>query len=133
MPPTSPKRRKLEHDSTNDTAQQSQSDEVESEDGSNSSEDNASTTKTAPIHSQSKPSHKPKDDESALYAGGLFKSSVFKYQVDYLLKEARPNYEKKFGRANETLQKLKGWIEAIEPRDAVTVSLDMPLHATALF
>ncbi|KAG9231053.1 pre-rRNA processing protein-like protein Utp22, partial [Amylocarpus encephaloides] len=110
------KRRKLDHDNSMDFDSDSSSDHGES------SAEDAPATKAAPSRSQLKSGHSKNDDESAVYAGGLFKSSMFKYQVDYLLEEVRPKYEKRFEKAVETLNSLKGWIEAIEPRAPLNVA-----------
>jgi U3 small nucleolar RNA-associated protein 22 len=46
--------------------------------------------------------NRPKDaDAGALYDGKLYKSSKFKLQVDFLLDEIRPNYEKQFVKTDE--------------------------------
>ncbi|KAH7395742.1 pre-rRNA processing protein-like protein Utp22 [Cadophora sp. MPI-SDFR-AT-0126] len=71
---------------------------------------------------QSRPKRTADDDESAIYAGGLYKTSLFKLQVDELLAEAKPNYEKRLKGVDDLLRKLKGFIEDIGDRDAVSVS-----------
>ncbi|CAG8950864.1 hypothetical protein HYFRA_00003081 [Hymenoscyphus fraxineus] len=119
MSPISPKRRKLDHDSADEVSNHSGSDEEMNADRE-AFEDDAPTTKTKQNPTKSHQSREV--DESAVYAGGLFKSNTFKIQVDYLLEEIRPNYDGKLGKANETLSKLKGLIEAIEPRDALPVA-----------
>ncbi|RDL32495.1 putative pre-rrna processing protein utp22 protein [Venustampulla echinocandica] len=60
------------------------------------------------------------DDEHALYAGGLFKSSMFKLQVDEMLRELRPNYERRLRGADDMLRKLKAWIEDIRDSDELS-------------
>jgi U3 small nucleolar RNA-associated protein 22 len=72
-------------------------------------------------HDSSQPSHTPDADESALYAGGLYKSSMFKLQIDEMLAEVQPNYEKRLRGADEALHKLKSIIEAIEDRELLPV------------
>jgi U3 small nucleolar RNA-associated protein 22 len=62
-------------------------------------------------------------DDAALYARGLYKSSLFKLQVDELLREVVPNYEKGFSGVTEALHRLKGLIEGIQERDALSVGL----------
>jgi U3 small nucleolar RNA-associated protein 22 len=90
----------------------------------NSDEEDASKV-DAPA-AKSKPTPPPKrtkdNDGSALYAGGLYKSSMFKLQVDEMLAEVRPNYGEKFSGADDALRQLKGLIEAIEGRAALSVS-----------
>jgi U3 small nucleolar RNA-associated protein 22 len=61
-------------------------------------------------------------DDAALHAGALYKSSLFKLQVDELLREVTPKYEKRFGGLTEALHKLKGLVEGIEERGALSVS-----------
>lgn len=113
MSPASPKRRKLDHGGADNNSNFSGSDEE--------MEDDAPNTTAKQTHA--KPHHARDIDESAVYAGGLFKSNTFKIQVDYLLEEIRPYYEGRLGKANETLSKLKGLIEGIEPRPELPVSI----------
>jgi U3 small nucleolar RNA-associated protein 22 len=101
------KRRKLDHTSTS-------LDDSESE---------SNISKAAPA--PPRPRHTKRthdDDDAALYAGGIYKSSLFKLQIDELLREVAPNYAKRFCGLTETLHKLKGLIEGIEERDALSVS-----------
>jgi U3 small nucleolar RNA-associated protein 22 len=121
MSPTSPKRRKLDPEAV-DKLPRNQSHHREDSENASSSDEDAPSAKTKPKHMQSKPKHAGHGDEGALYAGGLFKSSVFKFQVDYLLEDSRSNYEKTFAKANETLGKIKGLIESIKPREPQSVS-----------
>ncbi|KAG0647352.1 U3 small nucleolar RNA-associated 22 [Hyphodiscus hymeniophilus] len=67
------------------------------------------------------------DDNNAIYAGGLYKSSMFKLQVDEMLAEVQPNYEKRAGVIDEALRTLKGSIERIEDREGLSI-----LEATKL-
>ncbi len=61
-------------------------------------------------------------DSSAMYAGDLFKSSMFKLQLDEMLLEVRPNYAKLLEPIDNALRKLKTLIEDIEDREPLTVS-----------
>ncbi|KAI6709376.1 hypothetical protein JHW43_008103 [Diplocarpon mali] len=61
------------------------------------------------------------DDDSAVYAGGFYKSSLFKLQVDEMLAEVQPNYEKRLNGADDLLRKLKGSIEEIGNREAANI------------
>ena len=61
-------------------------------------------------------------DTDALYAGGLYKNNMFKLQVDEMLAEVKPNYEKRAGVIDDALRKLKRLIEGIESRDDLSVS-----------
>ena len=62
------------------------------------------------------------DDNDAIYAGGLYKSSMFKLQVDEMLAEVQPNYEKRAGVIDDALRKLKSLIEGIEDQEGLSVS-----------
>ncbi|PYI10490.1 Nrap protein [Aspergillus sclerotiicarbonarius CBS 121057] len=59
-----------------------------------------------------------KNDRSAelALASGFYKSNFFKLQLDELLNELRPNYDKQVSRLQETLQKLKTVIESLPDR-----------------
>ncbi|RAL06313.1 rRNA-processing protein UTP22 [Aspergillus ibericus CBS 121593] len=59
-----------------------------------------------------------KNDRSAelALASGFYKSSFFKLQLDELLNELRPNYDKHVSRLQETLQELKTVIESLPDR-----------------
>jgi U3 small nucleolar RNA-associated protein 22 len=114
MSPLPAKRRKLDHDPTS-------LDDSESEAIEQRSPPDVSTETPAP----SKPKRAKRehyDDDAALYAGGLYKSSLFKLQVDELLREVAPNYEKRFNGVTEALHKLKGLIEGIAAREPLSVS-----------
>lgn len=64
--------------------------------------------------------HAGSNDASAIYAGE-YNSSLFKLQVDHLLEDAQPNYEKRLGGVDDALRKLKGLIEGIEDREGLSV------------
>jgi U3 small nucleolar RNA-associated protein 22 len=124
MNPLPAKRRKLDHTSTS-------LDDSESEAHEPQSTPNISKEALAPP----RPTHTKRahgDDDAALYAGGIYKSSLFKLQVDELLREVAPSYEKRFGGLTETLHKLKGLIEGIEERDALSVSQWISPHEVIL-
>jgi U3 small nucleolar RNA-associated protein 22 len=122
MSPTSPKRRKIDHEAEGKQPRYQKRDDQDDSEHESSNDDDAPTMKTKSRHVQSKGNNGGYGDEGALYAGGLFKSSMFKFQVDYLLEESRPNYEKIFAKANETLGKIKGLIESIKSREPLSVS-----------
>ncbi|KAB8076695.1 Nrap protein [Aspergillus leporis] len=65
-----------------------------------------------------------KNDRSAelALASGLYKSSFFKLQLDELLTDSRPNYDKHVSRLQETLHKLKKAIEHIPGRPSKLAS-----------
>jgi U3 small nucleolar RNA-associated protein 22 len=118
------KRRKLDHDNADESDDASSSNGVasgfEDSDEEEALEVNAPATKAK--QAQSQPKRTKDDDDSALYAGELYKSSMFKLQVDEMLAEVRPNYGKRFNGADDALRQLKCLIEAIEDREALSVS-----------
>ena len=61
---------------------------------------------------------KGKDDRTAelALASGFYKSSFFKLQMDELLTELRPNYDKQVSKLQGTLHKLKETIEQLPDR-----------------
>jgi len=65
---------------------------------------------------------RPRDvDESALYAGDLYKSSMFKLQVGEMLSEIQPNYGKRLGPVSAVLHRLKTLIENIKDQEPIKV------------
>lgn len=71
---------------------------------------------------QARQKHGPNTNENALYAGGVYKSSMFKLQVDEMLAEVRPK-EKRIGRIDEALHRLNSLIGSLQERQALPVSL----------
>lgn len=126
MTPLSVKRRKLDHTPSEVSMEEDQS---ENDLNEQSSEESADET-TNPQSKQTAPrvKHTQVIDDAALYAGGSFKSSLFKLQVDELLAEVQPNYEKRLSGVNESLRKLKTIIEDIEAREPVSVSCSDMRH-----
>lgn len=125
MAPLTTKRRKLEHTS-DDEAPQPQKSKVDTVETENASADEASSSDDADAI-QSKPKHAPAkrrhdDQDAALYSGGLYKSSMFKLQVDELLNEVRPNYEKRAAGIKSALHQLKNAIEGLEDHEPLLVS-----------
>jgi U3 small nucleolar RNA-associated protein 22 len=120
MAPLPLKRRKLSHDI--DESSSAEDSPVDSDrnvqNSSSDSEDDGRVVQSKKSQVRQKRAH---DGESAVYAGGDYKSSLFKLQVDELLAEVKPNYEKRLRGIDEALRSLKGWIEGIEERDAVSV------------
>lgn len=121
MAPLPSKRRKLNHDSdeiVSDEEAARNTDEIDDQSSAESEDD-------APIAHPKKPLARPNrahEDDSAIYAGGDYKSTLFKLQVDELLAEVKPNYERRLRGVDEALRTLKGLIDLIEERDAVSVS-----------
>lgn len=58
---------------------------------------------------------------SAPYSGESYKSSLFKLQVDEMLSEVKPDYEKRFGPVDNALRRLKTLIEAIPSSEPAPV------------
>jgi len=114
MSPLPAKRRKLDHSVT--SLDDSDTESHKEQPASNLSREDARPLRATDI----KPVRD--GDDAALYAGGLYRTSLFKLQVDELLREVAPNYEKRFGGLTAALHKLKGLIEGIEERDALSVS-----------
>jgi U3 small nucleolar RNA-associated protein 22 len=113
MSPLPAKRRKLKHDSTSIDESQSEANEQHSP-----------LRVWNEILASPKPTNATRandDGDAALSAGWNYKSSMFKLQVDELLREVVPNYEKRFSGVTETLHKLKRLIEGIAEREAVSV------------
>lgn len=129
MAPLTTKRRKLEHTS-DDEAPQLRKLEIDIEEIVDDSADDSADEESSPHNvdgAQSKPKHPPTkrrhdDQDAALYAGGLYKSSMFKLQVDELLNEVRPNYEKRAAGIKSALHQLKNAIEGIDDGESLSVS-----------
>ncbi|KAF7943256.1 hypothetical protein EAE96_011186 [Botrytis aclada] len=124
MAPLTTKRRKLEHTS-DDEAPQPQKPKIDNVDAEDAAADEASSSDDADAI-QSKPKHAPAkrrhdDQGAALYSGGLYKSSIFKLQVDELLNEVRPNYEKRAAGIKSALNQLKNAIEGIEDHEPLLI------------
>lgn len=114
MAPSNSKRRKLEHQSSSPVS--------EDEDSSVSAQEELQAdTVQEPITKPIRPKRRQDEDGTAIYAGGSYKSSMFKLQVDELLSEVQPNYEKRLEGVDVALRKLKDLIESIEDRDALSV------------
>ena len=121
MAPLPSKRRKLEHTPSDKSMNEDQSENHIDQQSSAESADEAaiSQLKQAPLRQK----HTQAIDDAALYAGRSYKSSLFKLQVDELLAEVQPNYEKRLSRVNEALRKLKTSLEGIEDREPGSVSI----------
>ncbi|KAB8293181.1 hypothetical protein EYC80_007525 [Monilinia laxa] len=124
MAPLTTKRRKLEHTSDGETPQLQKSEIdnekiVEDSADEESSSDNVDEVQSKPKHPPAKRRHD--DQDAALYAGGLYKSSMFKLQVDELLNEVRPNYEKRAAGIKSALHQLKNAIEGIDDGESLSI------------
>ena len=124
MAPHPTKRRKLEHDSD----QEALHDDVSS-DGLENSDTDEQPANSHKKKAASRTTGEQTADSAAMYAGDLYKSSMFKMQVDEMLSEIRPNYEKRMGPVNEALRKLKTIIDSIADREPLSVShYDNEIH-----
>ncbi|KAL2841235.1 Nrap protein [Aspergillus pseudoustus] len=64
-------------------------------------------------------------------ASGFYKSSFFKLQLDELIAESRPNYDKQFATLKDTLHSLKDLIERLpERRPKPALEADKEMRAT---
>ena len=63
-----------------------------------------------------------KTSQLDISAGSMYKSNLFKLQMDELLAELRPSYKRRMVKAEKALHKLKRLIEAIPTRDPLPVS-----------
>lgn len=118
MTPSHPKRRKIDHTSSNDSSE---------DDHLGSDSEKHEHVKPAPRSLLEKEPRRsnpraPSTDNAALYAGESYRSTLFKLQVDELLAEVKPNYEKRLAGVNEALRRLKSSIEEIEDREPLSVS-----------
>lgn len=114
------KRRKIGHDEPS-LPTNGNSEPVQERPGQESSSNEPVVAKPQTV--QSKPKRAQEDDDNAIYAGGLYKSSMFKLQVDEMLSEIRPKYEKRMSGVDDALRRLKGLIEGIEDREPLSVRL----------
>ncbi|KAH9210098.1 pre-rRNA processing protein-like protein Utp22, partial [Leptodontidium sp. 2 PMI_412] len=114
MAPLSTKRRKLDNGRSVSPSEDESSD-IEQTPAPDSEPKQAQTT------AQPRAKRTADDDDPAIYAGGLYKSSLFKLQVDELLTEVQPNYEKRLKGVDDLLRKLKGLIEGIAERSPVSI------------
>lgn len=113
----STKRRKLEHNSSDEESDAIiQNGESDQENESDESEKEETKSK----HKVQK--NTSRDDHEAMYSVGLYKSSMFKLQLDNLLADVRPNYEKYQGTINGALHEVKALIEGIADREPLGVS-----------
>jgi U3 small nucleolar RNA-associated protein 22 len=118
------KRRKLRHDS---------------EDGS-ASEGESGLAMGAPVKEESrkfvpKRQHKKQDVlQDGVYTSEVYKSNVFKLQVDELLPQVKFKYGKKVTSVENAMRSLKTIIEQIPSRDprAVRILLRNPPHVSDL-
>jgi len=120
MAPLYSKRRKLDHDSgdVSSAGENVSADNEDYEQSASESDDEAPVVQLRQTQTRPKRAH---EDNAAIYAGGDYKSSLFKLQVDELLAGVKPNYEKRLGGLDEALHTLKELIESIKDRDGISV------------
>jgi U3 small nucleolar RNA-associated protein 22 len=121
MTPLSSKRRKLDHES-NGSILEDKSSEFSAD------EEPQANTVLETSAKQTRPKRSQDEEGAAIYAGGSYKSSMFKLQVGELLSEVQPNYEKRLEGVDAALRKLKDLIESIEDREARPVRYPQPLR-----
>ncbi len=71
-------------------------------------------------------------DQTRTFSGGAYHSNIFKLQVDELLVKVRPKYGKRMTKVENVLRKLKGIIESIPSREALSVGREVGLHTKSL-
>jgi len=87
--------------------------------------DNEASNATAPAAQKAGMKRNREQSASAPYSGESYKSSLFKLQVDEMLSEVKPDYEKRFGPVDNALRRLKTLIEAIPASEPAPVRLSM--------
>ena len=122
MAPRIPKRRKLDYDGHKELSAIEDGSENDGIENRSFPMSPAEALAVPMAKTQVRPKRTLQGDEAAIYAGGNYKSSLFKLQVDELLSEVRPNYEKRLSGVDDALRRLKGLIEGIGERDALPVS-----------
>lgn len=115
------KRRKLEHSSSDEGSQDGM--EIEEGDRMESAEEDSGEEDANLNHKNPGAKKASQIDYEALYAGGLYKSSMFRLQIDEMLAEERPNYEKFSSTIEAALAKIKAIIEAIPEREPLSVRI----------
>ena len=121
-----PKRRKFDH------ALRTGDGDIEDESGDGNSRSGSDTNPSAPSAVSQKGSQSPKILRSRtkpMSTKDMYNSDMFQIQLDELLAEVRPNYEKVTAKVERTLRKMKQIIENIPARDPQPVSLDLYLYA----
>lgn len=120
----SSKRRKLEH-SSSDEDSQGRTDAEDSEkyrESSISGEEEEEEEDTTAKHKAPGVRQTARSNNEALYSGAQYKSSLFKLQIDSMLDEIRPNYEKYSSTINGALGKVKTLIEGIPESEPLGIS-----------
>lgn len=108
------KRRKLRHGGEDGVA----SDSGESTVSSRTETHEKKRKVAAPKHAHSKVNAELQD---GVYTAEVYKSNVFKMQVDELLEQVRLKHGKKIASAENAMRSLKNLIEQLPARDALSV------------
>lgn len=119
MAPHALKKRKLAHQTDENptfagSSPESPSSEFDLSDGGPASKSQRASTQPRPV--QKTGPHQTLQTSGEKYASGLFQM-----QIEELLSEVRPNYEKYTFELEQALRKIKEIIERIPPREAVPV------------
>lgn len=120
MAENSSKRRKLEHNSSEED-EDMENEELEQE--SEAAEEKSAEEDTKSKRKNPVSKNTSKVNFEAVYAGGMHKTAIFKLQIDDLLADVRPNYEKYSSIINSKLHEIKGLIESIPNREPLSVSV----------
>lgn len=122
----SSKRRKLKHSSSEEESQdRMETEELEQDsasEGSEEKEEDATSKHKTPVVRQT-----TRIFNEALYSGAQHKSSMFKLQIDSMLDEISPKYEKYSSTINGALGKIKTMIEGIPDREPLGVSISQQI------
>lgn len=144
MAPHAVKRRKLSHDSDEDSsdggvdtrlaANDDDQSDVSADDVVMSHEEDSTKKKAQPQASKKTPQKAQKENRkgphrdrdmaelTGAYTGEVYKSNMFKLQVDELLDQIRPKHGKKEAAAEKALRELKAIVENIPAREPLSVS-----------
>lgn len=126
MAPISSKRRKLDHSGVELGSESSKiimENTGERGQSSSDAEEDEIDSKITSKQPNRRPKQQQSTNESALYAGGMFKSSIFKLQIDEMLTEVQPNYQKRMAWVDDALHRLHAIIGTIEEREPLPVSI----------
>ncbi|KAF9638271.1 putative pre-rrna processing protein utp22 protein [Lasiodiplodia theobromae] len=120
-----------------DGESQEENDDEEEDSGDDSEESDESMEEAVAGKSQPRTSKEPKKSHkeprkgplrdrdmaelTGAYTGEVYKSNIFKLQVDELLEQIRPKHGKKEAAAEKALRDLKGIIEKIPARDPAPI------------
>lgn len=116
MAPPAPKRRKLGHESDDEDLSSGGDEAIQAPSAKLSKAHHGhASSKSAPQKSQGG------SDTVGAYTGGIYKSNMFKLQVDDLLSQVGLKYGTKEAPAGKALRALKSIIERIPARGAKSV------------